>query len=327
MTNRDVIKLFFLVLLFIAATLLSYYFGGSGQLDPNSEAGHFVFSKVRLPKTLTAIIAGCTLSVSGMILQVIFRNPLAGPYVLGVSSGASLAVAASLLAVQHLAFFSGWLQGKMLTVMVAVCGSFAVTIFILAVARRISSNVVLLLIGLMIAQICGALEMALEYFADPYNLKTFVIWNMGSLGHVSVQDIWILLPFSLLLLLLLLPFVKTLDALLLGASYAQNLGIDFKRSRFMLILISSALTGITTAFCGPLAFVGIAIPVLSRMIFSSSSQVLHFFSCMLNGSILLLLADALTHQVVPGAALPVNMITTIIGAPLVILMMFRSKQW
>lgn len=315
------------MLLFVIATLLSYFFGGSGQLDPGTEAADFVFAKVRLPKTLTAIIAGCTLSVSGMILQVIFRNPLAGPYVLGVSSGASLAVAASLLAVQNLAFFSGWLQGKMLMVVVAIGGSFAVTIFILAVARRVSSNVVLLLIGLMIAQICGALEMALEYFADPYNLKTFVIWNMGSLGHVSVQDLRILLPFALVLLLLLLPLLKTLDALLLGASYAQNLGIDFRRSRFMLILISSALTGITTAFCGPLAFVGIAVPVLSRMIFSSSSQSLHFFSCMLNGSILLLIADALTHQVVPGAALPVNMITTIIGAPLVILMMFRSKQW
>lgn len=179
----------------------------------------------------------------------------------------------------------------------------------------------------MLSQICGALQMALEYFSDPNNLKSFVIWGMGSLANTTNADLVLYVPASAIMLAAVLLFVKPLNALLLGQNYAQNVGINFSRSRFYLILISSCLTGLTTAFCGPIAFVGIAVPILSRIIFNSSKQQLHFFSSLLIGSTILLFSDAFTNSLIKNVSLPINMITTFIGAPLVIYLMFKNKQW
>lgn len=321
MLQSNGIKFFLLLVLFFIACLLSLMYGGSQSITFSSE--DFIFSQIRCPKTITAIIAGCTLSVSGLILQIIFRNPLAGPYVLGISSGASLMVAVGILAGQTF----GFLSGKSFVVLCAVGGSFFITLLILIISKKVSSNVVLLLIGIMLSQICGALQMALEYFSDPNNLKTFVIWGMGSLANTTNNDLLIYVPIAIFTLLVLLFFIKPLNALLLGQNYSQNAGINFSRSRFYLILISSLLTGLTTAFCGPIAFVGIAVPILSRMIFSSAKQQVHIFSCLLLGSIILLLSDAVTNSLIPNVALPVNMMTTFIGAPLVMYLMFRNKHW
>lgn len=325
MLQNNRIKFSLLILLFICGCLLSLFFGGSehiGLHDISNDS--FIFWQIRLPKTITAIVAGCTLSVSGLLLQVIFRNPLAGPYVLGISSGASLMVAVTIMAGQ---FFSGFFMGKSIIVISAIAGSLFITLIILAISKKINSNVILLLIGLMLSQICGALQMALEYFSDPNNLKSFVIWGMGSLGNTTTDDLGIYIPASLISLGAVLFFIKPLNALLLGQNYAQNVGINFNKSRFWLILISSCLTGLTTAFCGPIAFVGIAVPILSRIIFNSSRQQLHFFASLLIGSCILLFSDAITNSVIKNVALPVNMITTFIGAPLVIYLMFKNKQW
>jgi iron complex transport system permease protein len=302
-------------------------YGGTEKISPGSPGWDFIFYEIRLPKTLTAILAGATLSISGLVLQIIFRNPLAGPYVLGISSGAALTVAICILAGNSLFFISGFFAGKTFIVLAAVTGSFIITLLILAISKRVSSNIVLLLIGLMFSQICGAAQTSLEYFANPNDLKSFVIWGMGSLSNTSTADLGLLVPFSLACLAALLFFIKPLNALLLGQSYAQNVGINFSRSRFYLILISSMLTGVTTAFCGPVAFVGIAVPILSRMIFKTSRQEIHYFSCLLIGSSLLLFADAICHSAVRHVALPINMITTFIGAPLVIYLMFKNRQW
>lgn len=186
---------------------------------------------------------------------------------------------------------------------------------------------ILLLIGLMISQICGAIQTALEYFSDPNNLKAFVIWGMGSLANTTTYDLMLFLPVSLITLLSLIFFVKPLNAMLLGEQYAQNVGIDFNGSRFYLILITSILTGLCTAFCGPIAFIGIAVPILSRMVFKSSRQEVHVTSSILIGSIILLFADAVCNSVFKTMALPINMITTFIGAPLVIYLMFKNKHW
>lgn len=315
-------------MLFFVAAYLSLFYGGSETIsfgvtlpDP------FIFNEIRLPKTLTAIIAGCTLSVAGLILQVIFRNPLAGPYVLGISSGAALMVAISVLAGSSVQVLSSFFVGKSFIVLSAVTGSFFITLLVLAISRKVNSNLVLLLIGLMLSQICAAIQTALEYFAEPNNLKSFVIWGMGSLSGTNNDDLFIFGPVSFLCLATLLFFIKPLNTLLLGQNYAQNLGINFTRSRFYLILISSVLTGVTTAFCGPIAFVGIAVPILSRMVFNTSRQEVHFFSCLLIGSIILLLSDAASHSLIKGIVLPINMITTFVGAPLVIYLMFRNKHW
>lgn len=314
-------------MVFIAATFASLYFGGSSDLGGHSAMNDYIFDQIRLPKTLTAIIAGATLSLAGLILQIVFRNPLAGPYVLGVSSGASLLVAIGILASSTLHLSAQLLSGKLFIVACAVAGSLIVTLFILYIAKKITSNVILLLIGLMIAQICGALQMSLEYFADPYNLKAFVIWGMGSLSNTNISDLKVYAPLSILFIVFLFFQLKPLTAMMYGQHYAENLGFDYKGKRFNLILVSSLLTGLTTAFCGPIAFVGIAVPILSRMVFTVANQWVHFFSSMLLGSILLLLADAFASNLLAQVSLPVNMLTTLIGAPLVIYLMFKNKQW
>jgi iron complex transport system permease protein len=293
----------------------------------NSSSMDYIFREIRLPKTITAVIAGCCLSVAGLILQVIFRNPLAGPYVLGISSGASLMVALTVLAGNSWWWMHELAQGKSLKILAAIAGSVAVTLLILAVSKKITSNVILLLVGLMFSQLCGALESALEYFADPGNLKSFVVWGMGSLGSTTLSDTRVFGGVALVTLLAVLMFVKPLNALLMGEQYARNLGISYSKSRFYLILLSSVLTGICTAFCGPIAFVGIAVPILSRMLFKSSNQLLHVVTGMLLGSSILLFADAISHRLLGYATLPVNMITTFVGAPLVMYLMFKNKQW
>jgi len=316
-----------LILLFLVGGILNLIYGGTEDILSSGASSDFIFWQIRIPKTMTAVIAGSALSVSGLILQIIFRNPLAGPYVLGISSGASLMVAAAILAGNTFHLFSVFFIGKSFIVLAAITGSFLVTLLILIISKRVNSNIVLLLIGLMFSQICGAIQTALEYFSDPNSLKTFVIWGMGSLANTTNFDLLIFFPLTLIFLGSLLFFIKPLNALLLGQNYAQNVGINFNRSRFYLILISSVLTGLTTAFCGPIAFVGIAVPILSRMVFSSSKQHLHFASCLLIGSIILLFSDALCNSAVKSMSLPLNMITTLIGAPLVIYLMFKNKHW
>lgn len=315
-------------LLFIIGCVLSLFYGGTEDVQSaDINAYHFIFWQIRFPKTITAVVAGSALSVAGLILQIIFRNPLAGPHVLGISSGASLMVAISILAGNAFHIFSDFFIGKSFIVIAAITGSFLVTFLILIISKKVNSNIVLLLIGLMFSQICGAIQTALEYFSDPNSLKSFVIWGMGSLANTTNYDLMIFVPIVFICLVALLFFVKPLNALLLGQNYAQNIGVNFNRSRFYLIMISSVLTGVTTAFCGPIAFVGIAVPILSRMVFHSSKQQLHFASSILIGSIILLLSDALCNSAVKNISLPINMITTFIGAPLVIYLMFKNKHW
>jgi iron complex transport system permease protein len=326
--ENQTIKFSLLFLLLLVAAYLSLFFGGSSSFGAGDVVeNEFIFWQIRFPKTITAIIAGSTLSVAGLILQIIFRNPLAGPYVLGISSGASLMVAFGILAGNSISMTYDFLLGKTFIVVCAVAGSFFVTLLILAVSKKVQNNIVLLLIGLMFSQICGAIQISLEYFADPNSLKSFVVWGMGSLANTTNKDLYVYAPVAILFVAAMTFFIKPLNALLLGQSYATNLGINFGRSRFYLILISSVLTGVTTAFCGPIAFVGIAVPILSRMIFKTSKQHIHFVSCILLGSIILLFSDSLSNTVMSGVTLPINMITTLIGAPLVIYLMFKNKQW
>jgi iron complex transport system permease protein len=247
--------------------------------------------------------------------------------VLGISSGASLLVAVTILSAGTIGLFSNYFIGKSIVIASSVAGSLAVTFLILYLSKKISSNVVLLLIGLMLSQICGAMQGALEYFADPNDLKSFVVWGMGSLSSTTSEDLGIYIPIALLFLSVLIFYIKPLNAFLLGQNYAVNIGVNYGRNRFYLILISSVLTGITTAFCGPIAFVGIAVPLLSRMTFNTSSQKIHLISCALTGSIILLFSDVVCHNFSGSSTLPINMITTFVGAPLVIYLLFKNKQW
>jgi iron complex transport system permease protein len=314
--------------LFFLGCALSLLFGGSQTAEiSDMQTNNFIFWQIRIPKTITAILAGSTLSISGLILQIIFRNPLAGPYVLGISSGASLMVAFAILSGTFLGVSGNFYLGKTIILSSSIIGSLAVTFLILFLSRKISSNVILLLIGLMLSQICFAFQGALEYFADPNDLKSYVMWEMGSLSNTTTPDIYIFAPVTVILFFSLIFFIKPLNAFLLGQNYATSAGISYSKHRFYLILVSSALTGLTTAFCGPIAFVGIAVPLLSRMIFNTSRQEVHLFSCILIGACILLFSDVVCHLGAGGATLPVNMITTFVGAPLVIYLLFKNRQW
>lgn len=321
------IKFSLLIILFLTGAILSIILGGSEANLSDFSFENFIFWQIRVPKTITAILAGSTLSIAGLILQIIFRNPLAGPYVLGISSGASLLVAVTVLSGGTLQFLESDFFGKGIIVLSSITGSILVTLFILYLSKKVNSNILLLLIGLMISQICGALQGALEYFANPNELKNFVVWGMGSLSSTTNSDLLIYIPIAFVFLVVTLLFTKPLNAFLLGQSYATNVGVNYSANRFYLILISSVLTGITTAFCGPIAFVGIAVPLLSRIIFKTSDQSTHVFSCMLIGSILLLYSDVICHTFSTSFTLPINMITTFVGAPLVIYLLFKNKQW
>ena len=325
--NSQIIFLL-LICLLILTTYLSLFFGGSEHINLNNlDFNNFIFWEIRFPKTVTAILAGCSLSAAGLILQIVFRNPLAGPYVLGISSGASLSVAISILAGSSFHVFNIFFIGKTVILASAILGSFSITLLILAISKKINSNVILLLIGVMLSMICGAIQNALEYFSNANSLKSFVIWGMGSLSNTTNLDLSIYMPLTILFLIPMFFFIKPINAFILGENYAKNIGVNYSSARFFLILISSVLTGLTTAFCGPIAFVGIAVPILSRMILKTAKQEIHFISCMLLGSIILLLSDALANSLLLHTTLPINVITTFIGAPLIIYLMFKNKSW
>ena len=197
MSRNYIIKFGILFLLLLFAFLLSLVYGGSETIAFNWNPENFIFHNIRIPKTITALIAGGALAISGLILQIIFRNPLAGPYVLGISSGAALMVAVSVLAGNSLYMVSEFFGGRTFIVLSAITGCFLITLLILFVSKKVSSNVVLLLIGLMFSQICGALQTALEYFADPSALKNFVVWGMGSVSNTSNNDLLLFVPFTI----------------------------------------------------------------------------------------------------------------------------------
>lgn len=327
MSTRDKIILSLLVAALLLLALASFLYGGAESISDNSVVSDYILKNIRFPKAITAIFAGATLALSGLVLQIIFRNPLAGPYVLGVSSGAALFVALGMMAGGSFQALLPAAVDKLFIVFCAVLGSLVTTLLILVVAKKVVSNVILLLIGLMISQIYGAVQMGLEYFADPYSLKLFVIWGMGSLSNCSNDDLFVFVPLSITIMILLFLKLKPLSSFLYGQEYALSMGINYKKERFWLLLAASVLTGLTTAFCGPIAFVGIAVPILSRMLFTNASLWLHFFACVLLGAIVMLLADVVSNNCVKGFTMPVNIVTTLIGAPLVIYLMFKNKQW
>lgn len=303
---------------------LNLFFGNTTlSLNDLSEGnGKTIFYDIRLPKTITAFLAGGGLAVAGLLMQTLFRNPLAGPYVLGVSSGASLFVAVSMI------LFGGvtdYFAGKTLITVSAIGGALLVMGFILFISKRSKSNTTVLLVGIMFSQILGAIQGIIEYVSNPVSLKSFVVWGMGTVSNTTNSDLLLLLPIVSIVFVLSLFLSKPLNALLLNEAYAQNLGINVSRLRVLIILVTAVLTGIITAFCGPIAFVGLSVPIASRLIFKSSHQLHQLLYCFLLGAITLLLCDSICQLISNAYLLPINTITTIIGSPVVIYLLFKSK--
>lgn len=287
-----------------------------------------ILYEFRLPRALTAVLAGMALSVSGLQMQTVFQNPLAGPYVLGISSGASLGVA-----ILVLGFSSAVTAGISLVfnswaiVAAAWLGSGLVLILIMVVSVRLRDIMTVLILGIMFASAVSAIVSILQYFSNESMLKSFVIWTMGSLGNLSWQQLNVL-AFSVIAgLMLSIITTKMLNALLLGEDHATSIGLKVKRARMLIFISTSILAGSVTAFCGPLAFIGIAVPHICRLIFASSSHNHLLPGAMLCGAIVLLLSDIISQMPGSGRVLPVNSVTALIGIPVLIWIIIRRNKF
>lgn len=267
---------------------------------------------IRLVKAVVALLAGCALSVSGLQMQTLFRNPLAGPYVLGISSGASLGVALVVLA---------GVSSSVGMVGAAWIGSAAVLVVIAAVAQRIRDIMVILILGMMFSSGVGAVVQILQYLSQEESLKAFVIWTMGSLGDVTAAQLLILVPGVVAGMVLAVLTIKPLNLLLFGEEYAVTMGLNIRRSRFLIFLSTTLLAGTVTAFCGPIGFIGLAMPHVARLIVADSDHRVMVPAAALTGSAVLILCDIVSKLF----TLPINAITALLGIPIVVWVVLRNR--
>lgn len=328
MDSSKFIRITIGLLLFLTALFICDLCFGSvnlfsiGSSDPLFDT---ILFDIRLPKALTSIIAGSGLALCGLLMQSLFRNPLAGPYVLGVSSGSSLFVAIATMVLTSINISGFYFVGKSIVTLFSIVGAFGVTFIILMVSKKTKSNVTILLVGLMLAQILGALQGLIEFISSADNLKTFIIWGMGSVGSTTLKDLGFIIPIYSITVFLSFFLIKSLNAILLNEQYAENLGIDVNRLRISIIVISAILVGVITAFCGPIAFVGISVPIASRLFFKTSHHLHQIVFCLLIGACVVLAADIICQVSSDNFVLPINTITTLIGSPVVIYLLFKSK--
>lgn len=290
-----------------------------------SSSWEYIIWNYRLPKALTAILVGIGLSLSGLLMQTLFRNPLAGPFVLGISSGASLG-AALLIMGASLAGGIAYVVNDVALAIAASLGSFIVLLAVLGVAARVKDTMALLIIGLMFGSITGAVVTVLSYFTDAERLRQYIVWSFGSLGNLSYPQLALLGGIIGIGLMLSVFSIKPLNAFLLGENYARSLGVPLKRSRYIIIIATGLLAGAVTAFAGPVAFVGLAVPHLTRMIFNKMDHRVLVPAVCLYGAILLLLCDTLAQLPSSSYILPINAITSLIGAPVVIWLLLRKRR-
>lgn len=287
----------------------------------------YIIINYRLPKAITAVLVGMGLSISGLLMQTLFRNPLAGPYVLGLSSGASLGVAFVILGARLLPpFLSGILLSSYGVVIASTLGSSIVLLAILVISRRLRDTMTILIVGLMFGSFTSAVVGVLTYFSSAEQLQKFTFWSMGSLGNLSWSSILILTVCVVIGLLLSLFSVKPLNALLLGENYAQSMGLNFKRTRLIIIIATSILAGSITAYAGPIAFIGLAVPHIAKLLFQTSNHSILYWSTLLLGAAIMLICDAVSQMPGMDITLPINAITSLLGAPIVIWLIVRKRK-
>lgn len=290
---------------------------GNGEDVISSE----ILINFRLPKAITAIIAGASLSVAGLMMQTLFRNPLADPYILGVSSGASLGVALITMASALLPFAlvsSGWAM-----IIAAIVGASVVLLLVVGVSFRVHNAVTLLIVGIMFGTIAGSIVSVLQNFSNPDAIKLFVMWTFGSLSSVTWTYMQVLLPVSLVGLGMAFFLQKRMDGLLLGENYARGLGVSIIQTRFWIVIATGLLAGGITAFTGPIAFIGVAIPHIARGIFKTSSHKILLPATLLCGASLLLICDIITQ--IPTYTLPINTVSSLFGAPIILWIILKKK--
>lgn len=300
----------------------------SGQ-GSESEVWQNIVLKTRLPQTLTAMVCGAGLSVAGLQMQTVFRNPLAGPSVLGISSAASLGVA---LVVLVSGMFGGSLLrqfgvfGNTALTLAAMAGAMVVMLLIVHLSRRVESSVTLLVVGVLIGYIASAIIGVLKYFSSEEDIHAYVIWGLGSFARVTGGQVYVFAGIMAVLLPLTMLLIKPLDMLLLGEQYARNLGLNLRRTRMLVILSAGALVAVATAYCGPIMFLGLAVPHICRSLFSTSTHRILMPAAMLCGASLALLCNLISR--LPGfeGALPINSVTALIGAPVALSVLLKKKR-
>ncbi len=279
-----------------------------------------VFS--RLPQAITALLAGGALAASGLLLQTAFRNPLAAPDIFGVTSGASLAVA--LLTLAPWLAVSGIL-GFLSSVTAAFVGAMAVTALIWFLSKRVRSSVMLIIIGMMVGYLCSSVIALLNSVATDEDVHNFVVWGMGDFSSVGLDDLWLFAPLTVVATLSTLLLVKPLNALLLGPRYAESMGVNVRKTRNVLLLLTGILTALVTAFCGPIAFIALAVPHIARLLTGTTDHRRLLPMTMLTGSTIALLCNVITTLPPNGTVLPLNAVTSLIGAPVIVYVLLKRK--
>lgn len=332
MKNHHPILFFLLSILLVILFLSSLIFGsvhiplqdvfstftGNRTNFINSE----ILLNLRLPKAITAVLTGASLSVAGLMMQTLFRNPLADPYILGVSSGASLGVALTVMTTSALPFFAFANDGWTL-ITSATIGALLVLLLVIAVSFKIRNAVSLLIVGIMFGMIAGSLVNVLQNFSNPDSIKLFVMWTFGSLSAVTWDYMQILFPVVIIGIGMAFFLQKNLDGLLLGENYARSLGISITRTRIVIVIATGLLAGGITAFVGPIAFVGIAIPHIARGLFRTANHRILLPASILCGASLLLVCDIVSQ--IPKHNLPINTVTALFGAPIIIWIILKRK--
>ena len=297
---------------------------GLTSIEDGQGVGSYIVLNSRLPQAVTAMFCGASLAVSGLMLQTAFRNPLAGPSIFGINSGASLGVALVMLLLGgSITAGSFSLSGFAAILFAAFVGAMVVMALILFFSTLVKNNVMLLIIGIMIGYLATSAISLLNFFATDAGVQSYMVWGLGNFGGVTINQLPVFVIVSILGLLASVALIKPLNALLLGEQYAENLGINTRRVRFYLLLVTGILTAITTAFCGPVAFIGLAVPHIARMVIGTENHRQLLPSTILMGGIVALVCNIIS--VLPGDAgiIPLNAVTPLIGAPVIIYVIMR----
>ncbi|MDA3882758.1 MAG: iron ABC transporter permease [Bacteroidales bacterium] len=299
------------------------------QYNTIPETWHIIITELRIPRAITALITGMALPVSGLLMQTFFRNPLAGPYVLGISTGASLGVAIFSLGggLGTYAIITGLGIGTSWGMIIAACiGSLAVMFIIVSLSPKVRDTASLLIIGIMLGSITSAVVSVLQYFSNPLEIQEFLMWTFGNFSGLDWTEISIMLGIIIPMLAISFAMQKSLNALLLGENYARGLGVNIKRLRFGIIISASLLAGVITAFTGPIGFVGMAVPHIARTVFKTTNHSILIATSALIGAHLVLLCDIISQ--LPGyqSTIPINTVTALFGAPIVIFVIFKSRK-
>ncbi len=337
--NRNKSNLIFigLIILLLVFFLLDLFLGSvsikpvdivKALFNDTGEVTETILMKFRLPKAITALLVGIALSISGLQMQTLFRNPMAGPYVLGLSSGASLGVAFVILG------FSSNLSpdsikgiGNWAIAAASWTGAGLVMILIMIISSRVKNIMTVLILGIMLSSGISAIVSIMQYFSNETMLKTYILWTMGSLGNLTSSQLNVMLISVFVGIIISLISVKMLNALLLGEEYARSIGLDVRFSRIIIITGTSILAGTITAFCGPIGFIGIAVPHLARITFRTSDHKILVPGTILTGAIIMLISDIISQMPGSDNILPVNSVTALIGIPVVIWVILRDQRY